>query len=302
MPAGSLVEVTCKTIQGRLLMCPSAALTEATLGILGRAQRRYAMQIHAFTFLSNHYHMLLTAADAEQLSRFMGFVQSALAREAGRLAGWKEKFWGRRYQAIVVSHEEAAQLERLRYLLAQGCKEGLVGAPAEWPGCSSLIGLLTEEPLKGRWFDRSAEYEARRLGREPAALEFATDEFVGLTPLPCLMHQPPESRRRIIEELVSSIAVETKKRCEESLRQPLGPEAVRVQRPDAQPVRSKKSPAPFIHAASRRVRLAFLELYRQFVEAFREAARRLRSGDRSAEFPPGSFPPALRWVPEPAPP
>jgi hypothetical protein len=33
---------------------------------------------------------------------------------SGRLTGWKEKIFGRRYRAIVVSNEEEAQIARLR--------------------------------------------------------------------------------------------------------------------------------------------------------------------------------------------
>ncbi len=38
---------------------------------------------------------------------FWGYVGSNLAREAGRLAQWREKFWSRRYEHIVVSEELA---------------------------------------------------------------------------------------------------------------------------------------------------------------------------------------------------
>jgi hypothetical protein len=48
----------------------------------------------------------------------MGYFCSKLAKEAGRLNGWTQKIFGRRYQAIVVSDEEPVQLERLRYGLA----------------------------------------------------------------------------------------------------------------------------------------------------------------------------------------
>src|SRR5690242_7802871 len=46
------------------------------------------------------------------------------ACEAGRLVDWREKFWSRRYRAIVVSGEEGAQRERLKYVLSHGAKEG----------------------------------------------------------------------------------------------------------------------------------------------------------------------------------
>jgi hypothetical protein len=43
--------------------------------------------------------------DSRELSGLMGYFLSKPAREVGRLTGWKEKIFGRRYQAIVVSDE-----------------------------------------------------------------------------------------------------------------------------------------------------------------------------------------------------
>ena len=57
----------------------------------------------------------------------MGFVNSNIRRELGRLVNWKENFWSRRYQGIVVSNELLAQLGRLEYFLANCDKENLVG-------------------------------------------------------------------------------------------------------------------------------------------------------------------------------
>ena len=47
---------------------------------------------------------------------------------------------------------------------------------------------------------------------------------------------------------------------------------------------------------SARVRDELWEGYRWFVAAFRDAAEKLRAGDRNAAFPAGSFPPALPFV------
>jgi hypothetical protein len=46
-------------------------------------------------------------------------------------------------------------------------------------------------------------------------------------------------------------------------------------------------------AATRRVRGGLRAGYYAFVAAFREAAEKLKAGDRTAAFPIGSFPPAL---------
>lgn len=43
-------------------------------------------------------------------------------------------------------------------------------------------------------------------------------------------------------------------------------------------------------------RLALYQSYAWFVAAFREAAEKLRRGDRTACFSAGSFPPALPFV------
>ena len=85
-------------------------------------------------------------------------------------------------------------------------------------------------------------------------------------------------------------------RRKESGREPLGTAAVRLQNPWGQPAKTKRSPAPLVHAASRRIRCEIYEMYARFVAAFREAAKQLRSGDCSAKFPDGSSPPSLPFV------
>jgi hypothetical protein len=44
------------------------------------------------------------------------------------------------------------------------------------------------------------------------------------------------------------------------------------------------------------VRNALHEMYGLFLAAFRDAAEQLKAGDRSAQFPLGSFPPGLPFV------
>ncbi len=90
----------------------------------------------------------------------MGHFNSKLAREVGRLTGWRDKIFARRYQAILVSEEEEAQFGRLLYLLSRGAKENLVADPREWPGVHCVDALLTGEPMEGTWFDRTEEYAA----------------------------------------------------------------------------------------------------------------------------------------------
>lgn len=201
-PGGALVEVTTRTQHGRLLLRPHPNLREIVHGVLARAQRLYLSApspgdagLCGFCFLSNHYHLLLRVRDARQLANFMRYVNSNLAREVARSVDWHHHVWARRYRAIVVSEEPEAQVGRLRYLLSQGVKEGLVERPEEWPGASSTLALLHDEPVEGLWFDRTKEYFARRRREDFERLRYASREALTLLPLPCWEGVVPEERR-----------------------------------------------------------------------------------------------------------
>jgi hypothetical protein len=244
--------------------------------------------------MSNHYHLLLWANDAWELAAFMALFNSKLAREAGCLHGWRDKVWARRYSSIVVSEEEA-QIDRLRYVLAHGCKEGLVER-RDWPGVHAAQALIEGMTLDGYWFDRTREQSARRRGEEFDRLRFAEPETVTLEPLPCWSHLPPEVWRERVAALVGEIEAEAEARRKATGMTPPGPAAIRNQRPHDKPNRIKKSAAPMFHAASKKVRLELYRAYAWFVNVYREASEKLCEGDRAANFPPWSFPPALPFV------
>lgn len=296
IPPGSLVEVTCRTVQGRLLLRPSPLLRDLTLGVLARAARLYPVQIHAFAFLSNHYHLLLTAPDADRLARFMNYLNSNLAREAGRLHRWREKFWGRRYQAILVADEDVTQIERLRYILSQGTKEGLVATPLDWPGAHCVRALLEGSPVIGLWHDRTLEYRARRRSVPLDPSELTARETLELTRLPIWRDLSQDACRALVREMVEEIEAEAANRARRTGKPALGRDLVFRQHPHLEPNRIKRAPAPLAHAISKEHRFRLLGAYRQFIDAYRRAAARLRAGDLAQiAFPPGSFPPALPY-------
>lgn len=116
---GFLINVSCRTIQGRFLLRPSPELNELVVGVLGHAQGLTSMPICGVSVLSSHFHLLLDVVDAGQLSRFMLSVDGGHSYEVGRLVNWPRTMWDRRFSAIVVNDEEAAQVASLRYVLAR---------------------------------------------------------------------------------------------------------------------------------------------------------------------------------------
>lgn len=209
-----------------------------------------------------------------------------------------EKFWGRRYRSILCVDADA-EVARLIYLFLQGCKEGLVGSPLEWPGASSVRATLTGEPLRGVWIDRTKEFNARKKGLEPTADEFATTYEVRLSPLPAWSTLSEDEYRKKCAELVADIERETRETNKAKKRRPIGVARILAQDPHDHPKSIARSPAPLCHASSFAMRSLFRAHYRAFVECFQEASARLRAGlvEALAEFPEGCFPPRFPYRP-----
>ena len=226
----------------------------------------------------------------------MAFFNGNLAKEVARLTGWKDRVWARRYQAIVVSDEEEAQVGRLLYILANCVKEGLVSSPLEWPGVHCARALITGEPVEGTWYNRSLEYNASLRGEKSDERKYASTEIVNLSQLPCWKHLSAEVYRERVSEMVRQIEQAAATQRQESGLPLLGADGVKAQNPETRPATLKKSPAPLFHAFRKSVRKALYEAYAWFVAAYREAAAKLRSGDRTVAFPRGCFPPRLPFV------
>lgn len=237
--------------------------------------------------------------DALQLARFMNYVQSNLAKEAGDLHDWPGPFWGDRYHHVIVSREPEIQHRRLAYLLGQGAKEGLVARPELWPGVHSVFALRDGEPLRGVWYDRTSLCLAGRAKSDRSTLDdVATEEILTLDPLPCWEEEglSAEEMEARVAEMVEHIAEEASASHRANGTLPSDPGVFLRVHPHQRPKTTKRSPRPFVHAATKEVRERFREAYRIFSEAYRAAADRLRAGHRDVRFPEGSFPPPAPFI------
>ena len=293
----TVFEITARCIQERFLLRPSPEANQLILGVLGRALSLFPeVQLYAFKFLSNHFHLLMGCPSLQIQVSFMNHVMGNIAREVGRLHEWRDKFWSRRYVAIPILDQDKLD-ERLHYLFSHGCKENLVAAPRDWPGTSSEPAMAQGTPLEGIWYDRTGYYHALRKKRPCTLMQFAVRYPVLLAPLPHLKHLKADQAQRIVSELLERIERDTWQRHLDGGTEPLGIEAVLAQNPRERPRQSKHSPAPLCHTSKRRDRRAFREAYRCFARLYKEASRAFRMGERQAEFPQGCFLPPAGFCP-----
>lgn len=295
---GSLVEITMTCIQNRFLLRPSEELNSLFVGVLAKAQEIFDLNVVGVSVLSTHYHLLVIPEDQKQLSDFMCYVNCNLPKEVGRLHNWPGTMWESRYHSIPVDDDEAIQVARLEYLLAQGVKEGLVERPEEWPGVHCAQALSEGLPLVGTWYDRSRFYTHRDVLQEDVCLDdFAEEVRLLFSPLPCWAHDSPERYRQEVRQLIEKIVRQAAEERQGEGRQVLGAQAILSRDPHDRPTSVHKTPKPRFHASS-------VEAYRRLYKAFsvifvmyRIASEQLRSGDVNAEFPEGTFPCSLPFVP-----
>ncbi len=241
IPDNSLIELCVRCFQGRFLLKPSPELNDIIIGVLGRALALYPATVHAAAFLSNHYHLLATVPSTRLMSQFLAYLNRNLSIEVGKLHGWKGPMWERRYQHSIVDNDPLIQVERLKYILSQGVKEGLVATPYNWPWVHAAEPLACGAALVGTWVHRSKIWAAknRREAFDPAK---HTEQYeVTFAPIPCWAHLERAEVQRRVRGLVDQIVHEAAR---DRKTEAPGAEFVVRRHPHHRPKRVKWSPAP----------------------------------------------------------
>ena len=298
-------EVTIRTLVGQFWLRPDPACQAIIDGVFGKALALYKdVRLHAYDAQSNHLHYLCSAtAEPDQLALFIDYVHGNIARQLNDLRDREGTFWGRRGSVIAVL-DGAAQIDRLRYILAQGPKSNLVASPRDWPGACSTRALLGDMTIPAVYRSLDARRRnARRPNPRPDA-ELAHDVAITLAPLPVWADLDPAALRAKHAALVAEIEAE------HAGATVLGVAHLIAEDPDATPAtKLERSPAPACHAFCARVRDRFLAAYATFRDRYLRASERLRklatadsdeiAAAIAAHYPPGSLVRPRWYIPAP---
>lgn len=272
--------VTVRTQAAQLLLRPDRWVNEMIGGVLARYQEMYGIEIYAYTFLSNHYHILLRAPRCN-LWQFEQALNREIARRINFYLKREGTLWGRRYDAQIVV-EDADQIEALLYIVCNATGHGLVSHPQQWPGMHSYDQLRTGKELTYRFDIYSS--------KEETALH-----TLKLSPLPALGCNSLTEQWEVLQK---EIFKRLRKLHEARENKPfLGKARILKQKPFARPKKIKRSPRPACYTKSLIALHWFRKFYKQVRTTYVEASYRYRCGDLSALFPPFTFPPPAHYVP-----
>jgi REP element-mobilizing transposase RayT len=297
----TLFEITIRTIDGRLYLCPSNKMVnDLIVGVFAKAASKYGIKVVALAVLGNHLHGLALSPEGhDKFSLFMQFVDSNLARILNERLHRHGPFWGGRYSGIVVAQTAEMEEERLEYVLGQGVRENLVAKATQWPGVHASRALLGNGVIKGIWVNGTAAGKTKRRRRSVKTNEVNTKVKLKLAPLPSWAKLSPAQRRERVAAILHRIEAEAQIKRQQTGKKPFGAKNIKNQDPLSLPHSPpKRTRAPRCHADHPEYGI-FKELYRLFVTVFRQAAEMWRGGDRKAPFPVGSFPPGLPFVKPP---
>jgi REP element-mobilizing transposase RayT len=152
---GTTYLVTRRCLRRACYLRPDAITNAIIRYLLAVGARRHHIQLHAFTVMSNHYHLVLTDPEA-RLPAFMRFLDSLIARAVNATHGHWETIWSsEQFNAVALQGPDDV-VDRIAYTLANPVEAGLVRHGRLWPGLWSAperMGVEPEEvPRPGKFF------------------------------------------------------------------------------------------------------------------------------------------------------
>jgi putative transposase len=262
---------TRRCSERRFFLRPDAVTNNAFWYCLGWAANTHGIVLHAAVAMSNHVHVVATDRRGNYPD-FLRDFHGLLARVVNAARGRWEHFWDANQASAVLLEDEAAQTDKLTYVLANPV--GLVASASDWPGATALPSIIGGHPVLAS----RPEHFFRNQKQGGAMPETVTVTF---EPLPTFAKRPEGDYVRTVRDQVAEVERRAAARRRTLGTVVLGPERIRNQRwsdhPDDTETRRRLSPAVACRDKWRRVeRLAanrlFQVLYRTAFETFRSGA------------------------------
>jgi len=129
--------ITCSCLR-RAPLLDDPALRTLFLTILEDVRRAYQFVVAAFVVMPEHFHLLVSEPEHDDLSQVMQVLKQRVARRAlserrqsGTAVAGEQHFWQRRFYDFNV-WSAAKHAEKVHYIHKNPVQRGLVAAPDQW--------------------------------------------------------------------------------------------------------------------------------------------------------------------------
>jgi len=129
--------ITCSCFRRRPLL-DDPALRTLFLNILEDVRQSYQFVVAAFVVMPEHFHLLVSEPERDDLSQVMQVLKQRVARHAlselrgsGTAIPNEEHFWQRRFYDFNV-WSAAKHAEKVHYIHQNPVRRGLVAEPNQW--------------------------------------------------------------------------------------------------------------------------------------------------------------------------
>jgi REP element-mobilizing transposase RayT len=271
---------TRRCSERRFFLRPDPLVTNAFWYCLGWAADKHGMVLHAAVAMSNHVHVV--ASDPRGVyPDFLRDFNGLLARVVNAARGRWEHFWDSNQASAVLLEDEAGQLDKVVYTLANPV--GLVEKAAGWPGATALHAVLSGKTVVAKRPEHFFRTEDDGGGMPPTV-------EVSFLPPPLFSTLSSEDYRSLVKEHVDELETEAAVARREAGTTVLGQRRILAQRwrdkpSDAEP---RRQLSPNVACRDKWLRIERLQLNKLFQEVYRDARHAFRAG-LEAVFPWGTW-------------
>ena len=271
--------ITRRTTQRLFLLRPSTDINAALRYCMALAQKRaVGIKIHAITFMSNHYHIVLTDTKGN-LPVFTEELHKLIARCLNCHHGRWENFWAASAQTShvqLISSKDV--LAKIAYTLANPTEALLISHGDKWPGVR-LFRKGTYVAKKPKFFFRTKD----KGGKLPKSLDLE------------LTAPPIGVNEKLADDVVQKAASAREKRLRDAAnaagKRFLGAKGVLNQKIYSSPQApaSRRGLSPSVASADKWRRIEALAANAAFARDHEDARKSFITGDREAIFPFGTY-------------
>jgi REP element-mobilizing transposase RayT len=297
--------VTIRTRNSELWFANNPKVEERGLGLLAKFADRYQVELYAFAFEGNHYHLL---ADFLHFNRsdfardFNSGLADAVKRYTSNYTGGS--LWARRYSAEIVPGKDDIE-RQFFYTALQPVQDGLVEKLSQYPFYNFFHDAICGIERKFKIVRWGAYNAARRYNKHVNIKDFTTVYTLKYKRLPGYEHLSQKEYKDLMLQKLELYRQEIlAERWRQGKTEFLGPEALLETVPGTPAKKSKKSTRhshrPRVLSVCNERRAMHKKLYFHTYFRYKEASKRFLAGELDVQFPPNMFRPPSWMVPRPS--